>query len=701
MLVRTPTPFPTESLMGFILRITTANGYDSPWHVMQLAGLSQSEMKTAGFPVAKLAAVLGRDANSLDHIAYQHGAPDGAGTFSILGHSLGGTLGYEPLRLSKPGICLQCIAETGYQDAYFDLHLAVACPVHKTTLVTQCPSCDKPLTIFRPALTTCKCGSTLLEAPTREVSQDLVDLMAVLYAILHNVPASDQLLTSRLPVAQLMATPLRSLLLKLPEFGAMLGMPSADPLGSMEVAAAALGNWPHGFVSYVENLLSAQSVIQSRRRALRFHNAFFTSEICGTDFEWLRVAFLRCGLESEQDCLGEQLHFARHAAGRWVSDAVLARQLGVNQSELAQLNERRLAASALDAVLKRHDVPAEDPVGNVQAVKGDDFQSLRQAAEYLRMPVRVVRQLIDDGHLPLPRARSTARETTRGRSAGIHVTDLDEFHERLMAACPVAASAVADIVSLEQVLSEYRFHNHAGKAQFVVDYLAGNLVAIGRTAEAAAHIQFTKADVAAYVAASRAAAAGGTITVREASTLIGCDPQAIPVLLSQGQLIAVQGREGQRVTRLSVEYFAQKFAVIGAVAKSLQSSSNRLIRLSAKAGIPLLLIPRVSASGGDIPFIERVNLADLLQFELQHPNLRRPQVKSSESTEPKVVVALRDYLTQLDERGAELPRRAGLPNKKAIAEACGFDRNVLYNNAAAMGLVATYAANEPAMRSIA
>lgn len=54
LLVRTPAPQRSESLFGYILRIAEANGYDSPWHVLKHAGLSQGEMKTAGIPANEL-----------------------------------------------------------------------------------------------------------------------------------------------------------------------------------------------------------------------------------------------------------------------------------------------------------------------------------------------------------------------------------------------------------------------------------------------------------------------------------------------------------------------------------------------------------------------------------------------------------------------------------------------------------------------
>jgi len=39
LLVRHPAPKPTESLLGYVLRVSEGNGYSSPWSVYRLARL--------------------------------------------------------------------------------------------------------------------------------------------------------------------------------------------------------------------------------------------------------------------------------------------------------------------------------------------------------------------------------------------------------------------------------------------------------------------------------------------------------------------------------------------------------------------------------------------------------------------------------------------------------------------------------------
>jgi len=71
LLLRTPAPHPTESLLGFALRVSELNGYDSPWHIFSLACFVQGEIVSAGFKVNKLAAILGFKPEQFEQITYR------------------------------------------------------------------------------------------------------------------------------------------------------------------------------------------------------------------------------------------------------------------------------------------------------------------------------------------------------------------------------------------------------------------------------------------------------------------------------------------------------------------------------------------------------------------------------------------------------------------------------------------------------
>ena len=189
LLVRTPSPCINESLLGFVLRVSEANGYDTPWHILRLAEIDQGQMQTAGFPIEKLSKVLGQSTESLTRIAYQSDTIKGH--FKILDHSLGPSLKDSPLRLSRPAFCPHCVEETGFIDAFWDLNAAVACPKHHCPPLRNCPSCRTAIRWFRPGLLTCECGARLTNTPSVAIDTPAIELMQLILSKLHGKPLSE------------------------------------------------------------------------------------------------------------------------------------------------------------------------------------------------------------------------------------------------------------------------------------------------------------------------------------------------------------------------------------------------------------------------------------------------------------------------------------------------------------------------------
>src|SRR6185437_4900268 len=106
LLVRHPAPFPTESLLGYILRLSQENGYPTPWPVLQLSGITQHEFGRPGLKVLKLARTTGRSVAELDRLAYSP-PEDHPRAARLLGHALLP----KDLILDRPRLCHQCVAD--------------------------------------------------------------------------------------------------------------------------------------------------------------------------------------------------------------------------------------------------------------------------------------------------------------------------------------------------------------------------------------------------------------------------------------------------------------------------------------------------------------------------------------------------------------------------------------------------------------
>ena len=205
LLVRHPPPFPTESLVGHVLRLAEENGYDSPWSVYRLAGLKQNEIRSSGFKLEKLAAIINRPSSELESIGYS--APLNQPRWArLLGHSLVPT----DLNIVNPGLCPRCVAEKGFIEAHWHLALMVGCPIHQC-MPQLCPKCGKRVRLFRRGLLECGCDGNLMECMLPPLSKADAALLAIIRRKVLGLPANDENPLS-LPRDQLMAMNLRSML---------------------------------------------------------------------------------------------------------------------------------------------------------------------------------------------------------------------------------------------------------------------------------------------------------------------------------------------------------------------------------------------------------------------------------------------------------------------------------------------------------
>lgn len=157
-LVCTPAIRPKESLLGYVLRLSEANGYERPGWFLTKTGRGHHVIRAVLNPEV-LARQLGlSDTSALVPLGYA----DDAGNPVLLGRPIG--LGH--LRLYAPKFCPLCVAERGHIEALWDCVAVTACPRHRTPLAARCPRCRNRITWDRPGLLTCPCGADLHTVPS-------------------------------------------------------------------------------------------------------------------------------------------------------------------------------------------------------------------------------------------------------------------------------------------------------------------------------------------------------------------------------------------------------------------------------------------------------------------------------------------------------------------------------------------------------
>jgi len=596
MLSRTPAPRATESLLGYALRISETNGYDTPWHILSYAGFEQGEMLTAGFSVEKLGPIVGRDASTLRHIAYCTTEPEGR-YFKILDHRLGASMKDGWLRLAKPAFCPACVKEEGHLDALWDLSQVVACPKHGCQLLTTCPSCDRQLTWFRPGLLECRCGADLAAAPLPPADPAVVQMMAVLRAKLHresvlNVPNS-----AGLPLAEFESLSLKAFLVMLDRIAAFAmssqGEVKQAPYHAVEQTAHVLSDWPSGYHSFLERLGATlrrcrPSAVGLRKQFTPFYEAMFKANPLAGEVAFLRTEFIKFGQAIWGQAIIDRklLRDDFEPDSRFVSQNETARDIGVRPITLHRwVGKGLVAAREVTIGSQRRYIFDKAHLPLAAALEGRVLET-RAAAAQVNLPVSVLLGLKDSGHYV---AASMPRH-----KRGFHERDLEALRLRIIdRAQPMAATPTdVPLVSLEYVLQQVRFWSKAGKTSFMAAYLDGGIEAIGRIGDSWSEILFRRADVETQASNSRTTHSSNAVSQQEAALQLSCGTDVVTGLLVHGFLEGCPGPDRIRITTASLDRFKANYVGLAALARRRNTSARHLDRLCEIQGIQRIGVPQ-------------------------------------------------------------------------------------------------------------
>lgn len=689
LLVRTPSPNRSESLFGYALRVSEQNGYSTPWYVLTHAGFNQRELRTAGFPVKKLAKVLGKSLEELEPIAYCERGLDGGTQFKILGHPLGAGLARAPLRLNQPALCPQCVKADGYIDAFWDLTLAVACPIHRVRVLRSCPSCGEDLNKFRPGILHCKCGGALDKATSPEESGDLCELMGVLRGVLHRALINPESFAYGLPVAELQNIPFGSLIRGLSSLGAYAltvenrAADTKNPLELMKRAAKILTSWPtkyHEFLMQIGPESSADVGLRAQFEG--FYNSMFQGRGWCKDFEFLREEFVNFGQHVWGRAVVDRKLLRNPSdtqppAARFMTLSELARIKGIKRITLRKWSEQGLISLTKVQVghQKRYIVDATNL--NVSAHHPGQVYGMRQAAAYVQFPVSVLHALRASGHYRVQHIPE--------HKSQYHQKDLDAFLQRLFERVPLDVAGdnqTGPLLSLGRIFLQGKALAVAGKAAFVGAFLDGKVDAIGRSGSSAHDILFARVDVDVHFKTARLVAAKGCLTAAQAATLIDCDPMAIRSLVANGYLVERKRLNRFAVCEKSARRFSTRFVALSSLANQLQTSATALLRLCDENGIRLIRVARSADA--------TVAFAKCSDYEAISDQLAEKRIEPARA--PSCIARVQQYLLHLSGSDDEIPFIGSRINKSKVAKACKVDRKTLSDNKIALQMIEAYQA---------
>lgn len=589
LLLRTPDPFPRESLLGFVLRTAAENGYDSPWHLLAFAGLNQAQMRSASFPVDRLAAVLGKDVSALQAIAYHGQLADGQREYRLLGHVLGRGLKHRPLRLTKPAVCVHCITEDGYADACWDLSAFTACPRHHCALVDSCLGCGAGLSWFRPGLLTCRCGARLASASSAAADPATVALMAVLQAKVRGESIVGMKDSSGLPLEWLSTVPLGTLLRLLQVLAKF------DPSAGCESVCAAgiLTDWPNGFHAYLRRVGAGSAMTPGaglRKRFERLYGALFKRREWGTCTALLRDEFVRFG-ENEwgASLVDQKLRGAASSGGRFISANRFAERVGVQPVTVRRwMQEGLIGVTEVPTARARRLVVDARPFDGTLRPSADCLEQ-REAAKYIGLPVSVLLGLRRSGHY--------SPDPIVNRRRGYWKEDLDRLAKRLFATAPRGRPAelgAEQTIRMGHVVNRCKFGSDDAKAALLAAVLEGKVLPVGNAGTSWADVLLAARAVEGFRLQCSVSSNRSGMSLAAAAATIGCGPHVVRGLLSRGDLER-SGGSPAGIARDSIDRFAARWSHVRALASRLGTTQTKLLDAASVAGLESL---RVHTRGG-------------------------------------------------------------------------------------------------------
>lgn len=568
--------------MGYVLRLTEANGYPSTSyviHAMTDKWYASCRGRLDAVPLIELAGLSEAEADRLS----LKSRTESRSIFNVAGCELMS----NDFSIGRPRVCPKCLEQNGFCDAFWDISYAQVCPIHGTWMVDVCPKCQKSLSWSRAKVAECRCGHPLAGIRTGQAPKPVVDLMRVLRAATFR---DEVIATFPEGIDHLRGLDMRQLckliwvmsdILHMKEHGgrsARMTRSRGKLAGYLSVVAEALSDWPRGFQSFLDSqyseVLASTEVLPSFRSEFNWalirlskntpdgEHAFrfLIQEIYSFGAKYWPKPFLigrnsKCGLVQ----LPEQMPWGTHAD--------LAKELGVDARTLIRDLEAMDVPTRMTSSMRS---------GTHIIYDLDWARNQRPKSEYRPIGVRQAARVlgISNGTLHVLRSRGVIGSTHRTHRNGVFSKeDLTQFKERIGLA--VAHSPKKKMKGLPTLDGLSRLLNLTPelKATLYEAVLDGRVHVRGNAAGSPEQFQINPDDVTPLL--------GDYLTSRdlfmsfaEAREMLQCDYSVTRGLAGAGYLQRRLFRGRYHLLRESVLQFNQRYELASSVCRRMNTWSS-------------------------------------------------------------------------------------------------------------------------------
>jgi hypothetical protein len=618
-LLRICKPKTDESFMGYIVRLTEKNFYESSVWIFMLAGsrwYANNNYYKSSITSGKLSRLphlskLTRTSESeLTKIIYPAASTTNpkrrCSRYSVFGNFIP----WYFIRITHPKICPYCLLESAYCRKIWELAPVTACPIHKCMLLDACPNCLKPIAWRRSKVSRCSCEFDWRDAS----SQQLNDAELIVSWQIHhlcNLQKGDSLeVTSETinPLLFLELEPfLKALLFVAGQLGSGLnqkGIPSSlsnlDLHNHLSEAFAVFQDWPQNYHEFLRGRQRKVNTSLSHTGFKRDFGDFYSGlyrSLSPNCFGFMRSAFQEyLGAHWEG---GYAANINRRTGTELLNTKYIPRykareRLKVETTYIDQLIERGDLRAIVSKQRKKRIILIEVDSIEELKLKFEGMLSLKDTSKLLNISVHPILNLVHHECLKPSRGRSIDGYPEWRFNRQVIQDLLGELRNMISRKTHSTIQKTLNFQVALRKLSKYNFST----GRLVRAMLDGEIRPCGEGQEEGLQsFLFDALEISEYSHQQLQKLRGDDLSIVEAGKILGLRESAAFFLARKGILPtrtrSDNKRLGARVCREDIALFTSTYEIASKLSQRLGMSSGSLINLLATYSVRPISGPRV------------------------------------------------------------------------------------------------------------
>jgi AraC-like DNA-binding protein len=606
-LVFSAIPQEGESFIGYLIRLTDVNHYDTSSWILQLANLRERLHKVSlafddRLNLTPLAHLTGVEEAKLKNLQYRPSTTrrQKYGEYFVLA----APAPRIAIRAHRPKVCTKCLIQYGYIRKIWDLAPVTVCPLHQCLLIDECPNCARPLPFTRGKVSICRCEYDWRKAPVIKVNGPELEVTNRVHSLcdlpgqnakaafdfpdnpLNKLKLKDLFLALFFVASQYrLNTHLKSKRVLIVKFGGNLR--NADIHSLLSRAALVFHNWPTNYFNFLEwrkqNLQSTKHAGGVRKDFGPFEHALYT-QLTASAFDFLRHGFeeyITTTWDGGYVRRLRRLGVRKHPNKKFVSLDEAKDLLKIGSGKIHRL----LRDGALTAVIRSHGrtkvvLIETRSIEKVKAARAE-LLDRKQAAKRLGINIIQTQALVEANLL-------TERGSFDCRSSAFYsIQEIDGLIARVAKFVRPERSAIsAQTIDFARALYTLACHRDIGAPDFIRSILRRKIKPCGTsTRPGLRKLNFYRRDIIDYQNEVYRRRYPNALSTYEAAESLKTSPRVIRFLIKKKLLTSQRVRWHLTVPRRGLSDFSSKYVLATTLASEVGRATYYLNKILDVEGI--------------------------------------------------------------------------------------------------------------------